>query len=681
MNTLISLRGLRLPVAVITLGAFLVFQVQPLIAKRILPWFGGSAAVWTACLLCFQVLLLAGYGYAHLLQKLPPRRQAQIHTAMLLLSLLRLPIIPSAFWKPTTTLGDPTLQILALLLATMGLPYLMLSTTSPMLQAWLARRNPGWQPYRLFAISNVGSLLALLSYPVLVEPFLTLGFQAWLWSGAYGLYALGAAAIAWSCRDLPLLPRPDTGTDEAAPGAWRRILWVTLAFAPSLLLVAGTAHLCTNVAPIPFLWVAPLAIYLLSFILCFDHPRWATRGLWTALLIPSLAAMALLSLPRLRHAPVAIQIPVLLMALFSAAMICHGELARLKPGPRHLTSFYLALALGGALGGVFAAVVAPRIFASLLELPLALALIAILALGTWLADSRAGGGRPGRLLGSASLGFLLALAMGVLAQSRQAETEGVLESGRNFYGALRVKDKTDKGLRLLLHGTINHGGSFLDPARATEPVTYYGPQSGVGLALRSLQARGPVRVGVLGLGCGSLLAYARPQDHWTVYEINPLVVHLAHKWFSNLDRVKPELIMGDGRLSLEGELTSKGFDLLAMDAFSSDAIPVHLLTAQAFVQYRRHLRPGGILAINITNRYLDMVPVLRAEAAAIGWQARLVEDSAHEEACIYSTKWVLMSSGPACFQQNGLEAAKPLSFRRSVPRWTDDFSNLYRILK
>ncbi len=683
MNPNASLRGLRLPATVITLGAFLLFQVQPLLAKQILPWFGGSAAVWTACMLCFQALLLAGYGYAHALQHLTQKTQARVHMGMLILSLLVLPILPNPMWRPHEA-GDPTFRILGLLLATVGLPYLMLSTTSPLMQAWMARQRPGWQPYRLFALSNAGSLVALLSFPLVVEPLLPLGVQAWAWSGAYGLYAIGALVVTWRCRNLEdLPPHTDEGAAEPLVGWGRRLFWVGLAFAPSLLLIAGTAHLSTNVAPIPFLWVAPLALYLVSFILSFDHPRWAKRGIWFSLLTPALVGMALLMERDYQHVQVRLQVAVMLVGIFTVSMVCHGELARLRPGPRQLTGFYLALALGGALGGVFAGLVAPHVFKILLELPIALAVAAGLAFAAWIWDPTAGGNRAGRytVAGVLVLGIL---TMGVAVRRYTlSQAEGVLTSARNFYGALRVKQEGEgrDQMRLLLHGTINHGGAFTDPARAQAPTSYYGPDSGVGLTIRTLGQGGPLKVGIIGLGSGSLLSYARPKDQWTVYEINPLVVSLARTWFTNLERVNPRLLMGDARLCLENAKDSEGYDALAVDAFSSDAIPVHLLTREAFAQYKRHLRPGGILAVHISNRYLDLIPVLREEASAGGWFARLVTDEEDEEEGTYGSDWVLMSQEQGFLLRPELSAAGPLESPRKVHRWTDDFSNLYRILK
>jgi hypothetical protein len=666
------------------LGAFLLFQVQPLLAKRILPWFGGSAAVWTACMLFFQVMLLIGYGYAHVLQKLPPRRQALVHGLLLLGSLLLMPLSPSATWKPTEP-GDPTLRILGLLAATVGLPYLLLSATSPLVQAWVSRERPGWQPWRLFALSNTGSLLALLSYPVLIEPFQALPTQAWAWTLTFGAYVACAVAMAWRARVLPADAAQGPMEDSPAPGLGLRTFWVALAFVPSLLLLAITSHLSTNVAPIPFLWVLPLCLYLLSFILTFEHPRWYVRTAWLGLLGPVLLAMGLMLSRQFTHAKVAVQVPIFCGGLLVVCMAGHGELARLRPHPRHLTGFYLCLSIGGALGGVFAGLIAPRIFTGLVELPLGLGICGILAFLAWARDSREESVWVRR-----GLMLMLALAAGgVFAMTTRYRREAAQESlvqARNFYGALRVKEEGegDDHMRLLLHGTINHGGQFLKPELVREPATYYGRSSGVGRALGDLQAKGPVKAGIIGLGSGGLLTYVRPGDAFRVYEINPLVETMARTWFQSLPQAPAPVavVMGDARLMLEREPV-QAYDLLAVDAFSSDSIPVHLLTREAFEAYRRHLKPSGVLAVHISNRYLDLKPVLVAEASAGGWHAVLVDDNAEDEPeGVYSSDWVLLSRDPAALQGPKVKAlASPLASPRTVRRWTDDFSNLYRILK
>ncbi len=688
-------RSLALPAATIGLGAFLLFLVQPLLAKRILPWFGGSAAVWTACMLFFQVLLLGGYLYAHLLQKLAAKRQAIVHLILLGASILMLPLSPNPGWKPGIT-GDPTFRILGLLVATVGLPYLLLSSTGPLVQAWLARERPGWQPYRLFALSNAGSLAALLGYPVLIEPFLVLGVQAWVWTAGYGVYLLCAAGMVWRARELPEfseIPNSPVNAeamsvaDEVRLMPSLRLLWVLLAFAPSLLLLSVTSHLCTNVAPIPFLWVLPLCLYLLSFIICFDNPRWYVRKTFVGLLVPALLGMGWLMMPDHVHASVRVQVIVFSIALFVACMTAHGELARLRPAPKYLTGFYLSLSFGGALGGIFAGLLAPRIFSTLVEFPIALVLMAILIFIAWMRDP---GERTRRFVRQGS-GLLLAICATVLAvMSVKLEHErarSALVQVRNFYGALRVVERyKDRGrMRMLVHGNINHGGQFLAGDLAKKPTTYYGPDSGVGLSLRLLGEKGPVKFGVVGLGSGTLADYARPGDLVRVYEINPLVADLASAWFQAIPECngKAEVVMGDARLSMERE-PPQAYDLIAVDAFSSDSIPVHLLTREAFQQYRRHLRPGGvgIVAVHISNRYLDLRPVLLAEAQGSGWKTLEVSNKGDDDAGVFSSDWVLMSQDGELFRRDEIaKAGVPLESKRSVRRWTDDFSNLYRILK
>ncbi|HJV89971.1 MAG TPA: fused MFS/spermidine synthase [Holophagaceae bacterium] len=676
--------SLFLPSTMVGLGAFLLFQVQPLLAKRILPWFGGSAAVWTACMLFFQVMLLLGYGYAHALQQLPARRQALVHGGLLVASLLLMPLSPSPSWKPTVA-GDPTLRILGLLFATVGLPYLLLSATSPLVQAWVSRERPGWQPWRLFALSNAGSLFALLSYPVLIEPFLVLPTQAWAWTITFAAYVACALTMAWRARVLPDGAPHEEVADGPAPGVGLRVFWVALAFVPSLLLLSVTSHLSTNVAPIPFLWVLPLCLYLLSFILTFEHPRWYFRTAWLGLLGPALIAMGLMLSRDFAHAPVRVQVPLFSAGLLIVCMAGHGELARLRPHPRHLTGFYLCLSIGGALGGVFAGLIAPRIFHSLFELPLGLVLCGLLAFLAWARDSR----QENVWVRRALLLMLALAAGGVLSMATYYRRESAKESlvqARNFYGALRVKEEGsgEDRMRLLLHGTINHGGQYLAPGHERDPATYYGRSSGVGRALTDLQNAGPVKAGVIGLGSGGLLSYVRPGDRFRVYEINPLVETLARTWFEGLPKAPApvDLVLGDARLMLETE-APQAYDLLAVDAFSSDSIPVHLLTREAFDAYRRHLKPAGILAVHISNRYLDLKPVLVAEVAAGGWKAVFVNDDAEDEPeGVYSSDWVLLSRDPAALQSDRIKAgSEPLKGTRTVRRWSDDFSNLYRILK
>jgi SAM-dependent methyltransferase len=685
--------SLRLPAATIFLSAFLLFQVQPMVGKLVLPWFGGSAGVWTTCLLFFQLLLLAGYLYAHLVVRhLSPRGQLRLHGALLLAAALTLPLRLHPFFRPAGG-AEPIGRLLGLLALTVGLPYLLLSTTGPLVQAWVARR--GQVPYRLFALSNLASMVALFSYPILVEPFLSLKAQSWLWSAGFILFAALVLASARGMAPAAAPSAPVAPEPAAAPGAGDKALWIAFAAVPSILLMAVTTHLSTNVAPIPFLWVLPLGLYLLSFILCFDGTRWYRRGLFFGLAPALLVLMSLSLNPEFRWADyrfeavgravqwlgtVRGQVALFSAGLFTACMLAHGELARRRPHPQFLTGFYLRLSLGGALGGAFVAWVAPSLFTTYLELPLGLAAAAALA---GLSLARETGARlRDRALCAAGFG-LLALGLGLHALRLTRDVDQItVARGRNFYGTLAVFDNREHTWRTLAHGTITHGGQFLDPARAQRPVTYYSQDSGVGLAVASLPAA-PRKLGLVGLGTGSLAAYGRAGDHLRFYEINALVEPFARTHFSFLGQspASTEVVLGDARLTLEAE-APQAYDLLAIDAFSSDAIPVHLLTREAFAQYFRHLKPGGILAVHVSNRYLELQPVVRAAVDAFGKAARVVDAVTDEDEGTYGSTWVLVTqddawfSGPA-FRDN--PEVKPLPGKALV--WRDDFSNLFRALK
>ena len=670
----------------ILLSAFLLFQVQPIIAKMILPWFGGSAAVWTVCMLFFQLLLVAGYLYSHwLVRALGARAQSLVHIALLALGVAALPILPDGGWKPVGE-SDPSFRILGLLAAAVGLPYFLLATTSPLVQAWYARARRGAMPYRLYALSNFGSMLALLSYPFVVEPWLPTRWQALGWSGAFVVFAAACALAAWQARTLPpTIPASEEDAPAERPRPASYALWAALAASASILLLAFTSHLSQNVAPIPFLWVLPLALYLLSFILCFEGRGWYQRKVFLPLAAAGFAGVCITLQREYHNSPLWLLIPLYCAALFFACMVCHGELARRKPHPRHLTAFYVAIAVGGALGGIFVGLVAPRIFPDLYELPVGLFLAAALTVLVLELD-RDGFPSPRAwraTVGGAAL-FAAALA-GVLGWIYADLAGDARVRARNFYAALRVSDYgtgTDE-TRTLTHGTITHGKQFRDPARRDWRTTYYGETSGVGRAIEARRAAGPVRIGVIGLGAGTLAAYGRPGDAVRIYEINPQVIELARNEFTYLadSPAKVEVVLGDARLSLERE-APQGFDVLAVDAFSSDSIPVHLLTAEAFAVYFRHLKPGGILAVHISNRFLDLKPVVKAAAAALGKTARIVEDESDDARGTYGTTWVLVAESPEAFAEAPLAgAAEPLESTRAIRPWTDDYSDLYGILK
>lgn len=661
------------------LSAFLLFQIQPMVAKMILPWFGGASSVWSTCLVFFQAELLLGYLYVHWLHEtLAPRRQTLVHIALLLLSLAALPVAADPSWKDSAQ-AQPVASVLGVLTGAVGLPYLLLSTTGPLMQAWYARAFTGVMPYRLYALSNLASMLALLSYPVLVEPFLEVRGQTWMWSAGYALFVAACGATAWwSRRQVPSERETATALPPDVPRpTWRDgLLWAALAMTASTLLLAMTRHLTQDVAPVPFLWVLPLALYLLSFILCFDAPRYYARPLFLAAL-----PVAFFGMDRIfdEGLPVPWMIALISAALFVFCMVCHGELVRRKPHPRHLTLFYLMLSLGGAMGGLFVGLVAPAAFPAYFELPIGLFLCALLTVIVLWRGLRL----HWRLL------LVLALAgygwrLGMVSKEL---VDGYVVTVRNFYSQLRVSERHDGGpgwKRVLVHGRINHGEQYLSDEARREPNTYYCEESGVGRAIFALPQARPLKIGMVGLGAGTLAAYGRAGDTLRIYEINDQVLQLANSHFTYLadSPARIETVLGDGRLMLERE-PDQGFDLLALDAFSGDAIPAHLLTLEAMRTYLRHLRPDGILAVHITNRYLDLQPVMAAAARHYGRTALLygLEKDEDNPSC-YSSDWVLiMTPERAAALPLVMNDGAPLEARAGFRPWTDGFSNLFSVLK
>jgi hypothetical protein len=672
----------------IFLSAFLLFQVQPLIAKIILPWFGGSAAVWSAAMMFFQLSLLAGYAYAHILGRAKAQAQVLVHGALLAFSCLLLPILPADSWKPDGA-DDPTLRIVLLLGATIGLPYFILSSTSPLLQLWYVRRTGSQVPYRLFALSNFGSMLALLSFPFLVEPRLTSRMQAYTWSGLYVAFAALCAYAAWVSREstapatpVPATPEPVAATEEKpAPTAGDMALWVALAACASALLVAVTNHMSANVAPIPLLWVVPLALYLLSFILCFESDRIYQRWLFVPWVAPALGWMSFAIYTAEGNYHIKNAIPIFSAGLFLCCMLCHGELALRKPAPRYLTSFYLMISLGGALGGIFVALIAPNLFRTFLELPIALTVCGVLAVITlWDVEIPKLGPWPVRFALAIGVGFL----GGYLARMEIQDRQGYHLMVRNFYGALRVRDDdvgTEFATRNLLHGTINHGSQRLNEADQLKVGSYYGLNSGIGRTMQELQSRGPIRYGVVGLGAGVMSGYAREGDYLRIYEINPIVPKIAQTEFTFYPSAKADkdILLGDARLVMEKQ-EPQNYDVLVIDAFSSDAIPVHLLTREAFLLYAKLLKPNGVLAVHISNRYLDLAPVCARGAEALNREAMVVYDEG--DSFSNSTTWVLITAEPGFFQSPFFHGANmyPPVADPSFRAWTDDYSNIVSIL-
>ena len=656
----------------ILIGAFLLFQVQPVIARIILPWFGGSAAVWTTCLLFFQVALLLGYLYAHaLIRYLRPRAQMLVHVSLLLASALVLPIYPGLGWRPVRP-DDPTWRILALLAVTVGGPYFLLSSTGPLLQAWYARRFEDAMPYRLYALSNAGSMFALVSYPALFEPFLTTHQQAWLWSAAYSAFVLLCGFTAIRSGNSPAGERPAEAAAER-PGLRLHLMWLLLPACASALLLAVTSHLSQNVAPIPLLWVLPLSAYLLSFIVCFEGRY--RRKPYLRLLTAALASMCVaLGVDVQGRVTVKIMVPLFVMGLFACCMVCHGELARLKPHPRYLTHFYVAISAGGALGGILVGIAAPHVFRASYELPLGLLACVVLVFAALRQDENLPWFRswrqPAAMLAAA---LLLGMTAYLGFQIRRTQ-QGVRLMARNFYGCLSVRDSD--AVRILAHGTIFHGEQFLAPSRRNSPTAYYGRLTGIGIAMLRKGAAGPLRVGVIGLGVGTLAAYGRPGDYYRFYEINPQVLEIAKSEFFFLRDCPAavDVLIGDGRSSLERE-APQAFDILAVDAFSGDSIPVHLLTREALAAYFRHLKPDGILAMHLSNRYLDLQSVVAAGARAAGKQVSVVDNAPDDSRKVFAASWALISSPKA-----GEQPPRYNSPRAERP-WTDDYSNLLRALK
>ncbi len=747
--------------ATIFLGAFLLFQVQPIIGKYILPWFGGGPGVWTTCMLFFQVALLGGYGYAHWLAKrFRTRTQVLVHSALALGALCVLPIIPSDSWKPHS--AKPVADILLLLAANVGIPYVILSGTGPLVQEWFSRTNRGRNPYRLYALSNLGSLLALLSYPFYFESHFTRRTQAAFWGWGLVAYAVACAACVWRVMragDLAAAAKgegpPEAPLTSSEPGKALRItplrrgMWLLLPACASVLLLATTNKLCQDVAVMPFLWILPLCIYLLSFIICFDQPRLYPRLPFALLLITALGG-TVWTMYQGTDLSIQRQLVYYSLGLFVCCMVCHGELYRLRPGAERLTEFYLMVAAGGALGAVFVGVLAPVLFTDYYEFHFGLvacgglfvlacaldtnpsarewrwlgSLLPLLAFGGLdramvLLSGESSVSKQHYILGLritiwVALGLLVfswvsrgkyrrfrfwramtccwltlgvfGLAVALWLKGRDTISE-IVSRTRNFYGVLTVyehnKAEPKQHHFLLQHGRITHGLQFTDPVQARWPTTYYADTSGVGLAINALPNR-PRRLGVVGLGTGSLTTYGRPGDSIRIYDIDPQVKELATSRFSYLSNcpAKVEVVLGDARLSMERE-PPQNLDLLALDAFSGDAIPAHLLTREAFQIYERHLNTNGVIAVHISNQYLDLEPVVMNLALAFNYKIAVIDyDEDQGDWWLYSSTWVLLSRNADLMGSPLIAAAGSGAPARSrIPLWTDDFSSLFQILK
>jgi SAM-dependent methyltransferase len=678
----------------IFLSAFLLFQIQPLIGRYILPWFGGTPAVWTTCMLFFQIVLLAGYAYAHIIRtRLSNRGQVLLHLVLLAAAVVLLPIAPSAGWKPQEA-GDPTWRILGTLAVTVGIPYFALSATSPLLMAWFSATRPGASPYRLYAVSNAGSLLALASYPFVVEPLLRLRMQADVWSALFVSFAFlcGACAVfLWRARPtLDAALAPAATIPLVRPGLMARGLWLALPACGSALLLAVTNEMCADVGVVPFLWILPLALYLVSFILCFESDRLYQRAIfWPLLVVAGGVALALLYGGV--SVPIVLQIAGYGFVLFACCMVCHGELSRLKPDPRLLTSYYLTMSAGGAAGGILVGLVAPLVFSGYFELHVALgACFVLTALIFWREEIRTPHWRR-RLafpvVGVATVLVPILVVSGLVMQA-QNEFQWAISVSRNFYGVLTVTEyNPEDPLTMyysLCHGRILHGTQYANAPLRYEPTTYYGNASGVGLAIHHGCEGAAPKVGVVGLGTGTLASYGRPGATYRFYEINPAVLNLATSRFTYLadSRAKCEVVMGDARLSMEREEPQQ-YDILAIDAFSSDAIPVHLLTEEAFAIYFRHLKPTGVLVVHISNRFLDLEPVVLGLADRFGLGTAVITSEDSDETGLMGATWVLVTANQEFLEYEPIRSASRPASENTTARivWTDDYSNLMRIVK
>ncbi len=686
----------------ICFSAFLLFQIQPLISKHILPWFGGSPTVWTTCMLFFQLALLLGYLYAHVIgTRLRFKWQVIVHGLVVAAAVCFLPMIyASTAWKPDSP-EHPTWRIILLLSATVGLPYFVLATTSPLLQKWFTRARPGAPVYRLYALSNVGSLLALITYPWLIEPTLSGRVQAYCWSGGFGLFVIGCACSVFLVRQRERgdeTPIAQPASDEVAvtadrPTLFQFAMWLLLPAFASTMLLAVTNQMCADVAVVPFLWVLPLCLYLLSFVICFDSERWYCRPVFWPLMAVMCGLMSWL-VSTGAWARIETQIGILALGLFACCMVCHGELVRLKPRPQHLTSFYLMIAAGGALGGIFVTLIAPQIFRTYTELNIGI--MGCFALGAialfhdlWRRRS------DERLVPLAVLAMLVLIGFALLStvQIHMAVTSvsEYVSADRNFYGILRVVDENrgrpESHRLVLLHGRISHGWQYTSPDLRDTATAYYGENSGVGLLFRNYPRQSPLRVGVLGLGTGTLAVYGQPGDHFTFYEINSSVARLATTQFTYLLRTKAtwDIKMGDGRLSMERQLQegpAHEFDILVLDAFAGDAVPVHLLTCEAFETYLGLLKPDGVIAVHVTNRCLDLHPVLTGIAKRFNLGTVSIWSGDDITKITSDANWILLSANRSFLAQDEIALAATESEADQRPlTWTDDFSNLFRVIR
>jgi spermidine synthase len=709
-------------VSAILASAFLIFLVQPMVGKRILPWFGGVPSVWTLCLAFYQTTLFVGYAYAHLLIRFAsPTIQLIVHALVIGTAWLVLPVLPDSTWQPVGV-DTPTSDIFRMLTSNVALPFLVLASTGPLVQAWFARTHPGRSPYPLYAVSNLGSFAALLAYPFVLEPRMTLSETGTLWSYAFAATALLVLSCAVVARSTRVGPGHDpTGGvsdfDESSgfPSPGRVALWFLFSGCAVILLMGVTNSVCLDVASVPFLWIIPLATYLLTFILCFSSER-VYRPL-PYLVLSSIGFALTLGLTLLDSWGIAleaklvrsvyVQIPGYCALLFGTCMIMHGELYRLRPPPRMLTGYYLCVSGGGAAGGLFVGLLAPVLFDGYYEVRVGVALAVLLLSGVVALRANETNSGDGLSLGRrvmAPLGFiLLVIAMWPYENS----SRGVVKQERGFFGVLRVVENEGgtTSQRALVSGSTLHGLQFLGEASKRIPTSYYGAATGIGLALSQRQPDQLLKVGVVGLGIGTLATYGREGDSYRFYEVDPSVVRIARDagYFSFLadSDANVEIVTGDARLSIVDEQMREGsqeFDFLIVDAFTSDSIPVHLLTVEAFRHYASALSPAGVLAVHVSNRHFN----LTALVARLGFEIDLTSAYTFTARALRHqskpSQWMLLSRSPerlhdlAIFMKNRVAAMglsethlsfqKPYETRMEhVPLWTDDYSDLFGVLR
>jgi SAM-dependent methyltransferase len=718
----------------VLLGSFLLFLTQPMIARMALPRVGGAPAVWNSAMLVYQALLLGGYAWAHWLVRLRPRLQAALHLGAFALAALWLPIGLRAVQMPTE--APPSLWVPWFLLSSMGPLFFIVSAQAPLMQRWYALESARGEPYPLYAASNLGSFAGLICYPLLVEPLLTLDQQSLLWTTGYALLVVLVAACAMTVPAHAVETPPARHSDP--PGIRRVTCWIALAAVPSGLMLSTTTHLTTDIVAVPMLWVLPLGLYLLSFVVAFARRRGLTE------FITLLAPLIILITGGLAFAS-GVQNPLFsatlgLSLLFVTAVALHGEMYRLRPAPDRLTAFYLAMALGGVLGGIFCALLAPTVFDWAYEHPLLILAAAFLVpqmpllrrieriwtspAGKWLAIavpalalaiSLAVDGPYELLSGTtAIIGIVVIAVLALLSLGRRPVFAACLAAlmlsyggwwtldvslnwetrTRSYFGIYAINKSSDGNAMTLTHGTTLHGMQLLDPALRLEPTTYYSPRSGVGLAALAAETLyGPGgRIGVVGLGTGTLACYALPDQRWRFFEIDPAMVRIATQsgYFDFVENCAPQarIVLGDARLSLARSPRSS-FDMLALDAFSSDAVPMHLLTSEAFAVYARALQPKGLLLVHISNRYVELEPVVDAAAKAGGWRAMILDHypvEAERARRATASMWVAMSRDPVTID-NLLAASgpnnlwRPLVGRPDFAGWSDDYASILPLIK